>query len=178
MGAAAAALALQASTFLGPGVVVEAGVGQRTITVSLGGGLRVRAELAIPYEPLVGDTLLVIGAEEHYVIGVLAGRGKHVLGSQGDVVVHAVGGALELRGDTGVRIQAPSVDVEAGTLRTVARSVVEAFTTLHQRVSDLLSTHAGQSHTMVERESFTQARAAVIQTEETVTINGQQIHLG
>ena len=174
----AAAMALQASTFLGPGVVVEAGAGRRTVTVSLGGALRVPAEMAIPYEPVVGDTLLVIGVDEHYVIGVLAGRGKHLLGSQGDVVVHAVGGALELRGDAGVRISAPSIEVDAGTLRTVARSAIEAFTTLHQRVSDLLSIHAGQSHTMVERESFTQARAAVIQTEETVTINGQQIHLG
>jgi hypothetical protein len=173
---AALARAMQYATFLGPGVVTE--VDGRAVTVSLGQSVRVRAELAVPYEPVVGDTLLVIGTEEHYAIGVLAGRGKHVLATQGDVVLHAVGGSLELRGDVGVRLVAPSVDVQADALRTVARTVVQAFTTLHQRVSDLLSTHAGQSHTMVERESFTQARSASIQTEETVTINGREIHLG
>jgi adhesin HecA-like repeat protein len=173
------AKALRQTTFLGPGLVTEVlAAPERAVMVSLGGSEVVRAELAVAYEPAVDDTLLVIGTTEYYVIGVLAGRGKHVLVSHGDVVVHAVGGALELRGDTALRMTAPSVDVNAGTLRTVARSVVEAFATLHQRVADLLSTHAGQSHTVVEREAITQARSAAIQTEDTVTINGKQIHLG
>ena len=115
---------VQSARYFGPGVVTE--VDGRVVTVSLKGGGVVDAELAIAYEPVLGDTLLVAGDGDHYVIGVLTGRGKHVFSAEGDVVIHAVGGALELRGDAGLRITAPAVDVRAGTLRTVARTVRHA----------------------------------------------------
>jgi hypothetical protein len=175
MGASVAKLVRKAP-FIGPAVVDE--VDGRAVVVSLAFGRAVRAELAIPYEPVPGDTLLVIGEEEHWVIGVLSGRGKHVLAQTGDVVVHAVGGALDLRGDAGVRISAPAVEVRAGALRTIAETVVEAFGTLHQRVADLLHVQARQACTMVEKESILQARSASIHTEETVNVNGREIHLG
>jgi Protein of unknown function (DUF3540) len=164
---------------LGRGVVTA--VSGAGVTVALDDGSEARAELALalPYAAREGDVLLVIGqGDEHFVIGVLSGTGKTSLEIQGDVSLRAVGGSLDLSGDQGVRIRAPSVDVETGTLRTVARSVVESCATLFQRVSEALSVHARQSVTIVEEGAYTQAKTAAIQTEETVTINGKEIHLG
>ena len=147
----------------------------------VGHGLdRLAARLCLwPYAACEGDLLLVLGqGSEHFVVGVLAGRGKTSLELQGDVSIRAVGGALELSGDEGVRIRAPSVDVQTSALRTVATSVVETFSSLFQRITDVLSVHARQSVTIVDEGSYTQARTAALQTEETVTINGKEIHLG
>jgi hypothetical protein len=173
------AAALQVQDYLGPAEVVE--TTDEGVRARLRGGVVVSASLALalPYAPVVGDLLLFIGkGEEFYAIGVLRGAGKTSLRLQGDVDLHAEGGVLHLSADKGVRIQAPEVDIETGRLRTVASSVVQKCTTLYQRVSALLSVHAGQSHTVVDEASFSRAKSAAILTEETVTINGKQVHLG
>lgn len=165
--------------FVGPGVVTA--VGGDRLLVALDGGTTVSAVLAtpLPYAACEGDVLLVIGGDSgHYVIGVISGRGKTELALQGDVTLRAIGGSIELAADQGVKIRGPAVDVETDTLRTAARSVIETAENHFQRVSDALSVHAGESHTVVAGGSYTQARTAAIQTEETVTINGKEIHLG
>jgi hypothetical protein len=165
--------------FLGPAVVT--GVEGSTVTVCLEPGLEVRAllALALPYAAVEGDVLLVIGRRElHYAIGVLSGRGKTEIALHGDVSLHAVGGTLKLSGDQGVTLRGPAIAVQADTLHTVARSVVETFSTLFQRVTEVLRVHAGESQTIVEGGAYTQAKTAAIQTEETVTVNGKEIHLG
>ena len=175
------AAALQVEDYLGPAEVVETtDEGVRARLPGRGGAVvSATLALALPYAPVVGDLLLFIGkGEDFYAIGVLRGAGKTSLRLQGDVDLHAEGGALHLSADKGVRIQAPEVDIETGRLRTVASSVVQKCTTLYQRVSALLSVHAGQSHTVVDEASFSRAKSAAILTEETVTINGKQIHLG
>ena len=164
---------------LGRGIVTAV-VGAR-VTVALAGGTEVSAELALalPYAACEGDVLLVIGdGGEFFVIGVLAGRGKTSLELSGDVSLHAVGGTLELSGDAGVRVRGPTIEVHADRLHTVARSVVETFSSLFQRVSEVLHVHAREEVTIVDEGSFKQAKTAAIQTEETVTINGKEIHLG
>ncbi|AUX41001.1 hypothetical protein SOCE26_024050 [Sorangium cellulosum] len=165
--------------YLGPGRVTAAEEGK--IAVELPGGQPVRVEmaLALPYEPAVGDTLLVIGRDEnYYAIGVLHGTGRTVLSLPGDVAVHARDGALSLSGDKGVEIRGPELEVQAGKIRMVADAVVQKFTSMYQRVSALLSVQAGESHTIVEKTAFTKAKNATILTEETVTVNGKQILLG
>ncbi len=42
----------------------------------------------------------------------------------------------------------------------------------------LWSVRAGESEILVDETALTRARSASILTEETMTINGQQIHLG
>ena len=173
------AAALRVEDYLGPAEVLE--TTDEGVRARLRGGAVVSASLAlaVPYAPVVGDLLLFIGkGEEFYAIGVLRGAGKTSLRLQGDVDLHAEGGALNLSADKGVRIQAPEVDIETGRLRTVATSVVQKCTSLYQRVSALLSVHAGQSHSVVDEASFSRSKSAAILTEETVTINGKQIHLG
>jgi hypothetical protein len=169
----------RADDYLGPADVVE--VRAHEVDVTLRGGARVRAELALayPYEPVVGDVLLVTGkGGEHYVIGVLRGTGRTSLAIQGDVELRAVGGSLELSGDKGVRLHGPELQIYAGKLRTVAGAVTQQFTSLCQRVTTLLSVHAGQKHTVVDGDTIDKAKSATLLTEENVTINGKQIHLG
>ncbi len=152
-----------------------------SLEVALPGGRRVPVTiaLALPYEPVVGDVLLVIGrGEGHYVIGVIEGQGRTALTFRGDVELSSLDGKVVVTGQRGVELRAPEVEVNAGKLRMVAGAVVQRFASVYQRVSELLSVHAGEAHTLVDEGSFTQSKRAVLQTEETVTINGKEIHLG
>jgi hypothetical protein len=165
--------------YLGPAQVVS--VAPNEVEVEIRGGRRARAQMAlsVAYEPSVGDVLLVIGKDdEHYVIGVLRGSGKTSLSFQGAVDLRATGGPLTLASDEGVVIHGPEVEVHAGKLQTFADSVVEKLGSLYQRVRDALDVHAGRTHTVVDDASFTTAKNAAIVTEETMTINGNEIHLG
>jgi hypothetical protein len=172
-------LAAPLGDYLGPATVVAAEGNCATVALADGAVVPVEMAMALPYEPVAGDSLLVIGrGEHHYVIGVLHGTGRTVLTLPGDVDLHATGGALSLSGDKGVQIRGPELDVHVGKLQMVASAVVQTFTSIHQRVRELLSVQAGESHTLVEKTSFTKAKNATLLTEETVTVNGKQIHLG
>ncbi|WP_437969883.1 DUF3540 domain-containing protein [Sorangium sp. So ce260] len=165
--------------YLGPARVTSAEAGAIAVELPGGQAVAVQMALALPYEPALDDTLLVIGRDEgYYAIGVLHGRGRSVLSLHGDVAVHAREGALSLCGDKGVEIRGPELEVQVGTIRMVADAVVQKFTSVYQRVSALLSVQASESHTVVEKTAFTKAKNATILTEETVTVNGKQILLG
>jgi hypothetical protein len=169
----------EGSARLGRAVVTS--VTGTDVTVALDDGREVGATfaLALPYAPTEGDVVLVIGdGGETFVIGVIAGRGKTSLELQGDVSLRAVGGQLHLSGDEGVQLRGPIVEVHADKLRTVAKSVVETFSTLFQRVTDVLHVHSRQSVSIVDEGSYSQAKSTAIQTEDVVTINGKEIHLG
>ena len=73
----------------------ETGLGPATVLELVGDRLRLkrgdveawaRLALAYPYQPEPGDLVLTIGEEEIYVIGVLLGRGKTVLGREENVL--------------------------------------------------------------------------------------------
>jgi hypothetical protein len=169
----------QTSDYLGAAEVVA--VEPTRVVVDVPGAGLARAELAfaLPYTPAVGDLLLVIGkGDDLFAIGVLRGAGRTSLSLHGDVDLHAVGGRLRLTGDRGLELRAPEVDVLAGKLRMVADAVLQRFSSVCQRVVDLLSVHAGEAHTLVDGASLAQSRRAAILTEETMTINGSEIHLG
>ncbi len=165
--------------YLGPGYVVA--VEPHEVTVEIRGGERARAQMAlsIPYAPVLGDVLLVIGkGGEHYVIGVLHGSGKTSLSFEGAVDLRATGGPLTLSSDQGVAIHGPEVDIQTGKLEVLATSLVEKLGSLYQRVRDALNIHAGKAHTVIDDSSFMTAKNAAIITEETMSINGKEIHLG
>lgn len=178
--ASARAAALPAlGDYLGPAHVVSTSRGAVQARLPGGEVVSARMAMALPYEAAPEDVLLVIGkGEDYYVIGVLDGAGRTALRFQGDVELHATGGALRLSGDQGVQIEGPEVEVRSEKLRMMAGAVVQRFTSVLQRVSALLSVHAGQSQTVVDEASVTRAKSAAILTEETMTINGKQIHLG
>lgn len=171
--------AAASSDYLGPADVTEVGAG--SVLAVLPGGRAVKAAmaLAVPYVPVVGDVLLVIGkGEAHYVIGVLRGKGKTSLSIKGDVDLHAEDGALRLSGDKGVRIEGPEVGIEAGKLGVIAGALVEHFSTAIRRVKGLLSVQAGDAHTIADGTILSQSKSATILAEEAVSVNGKQVHLG
>jgi hypothetical protein len=168
-----------ARLYLGPADVVEARPGEATVRMPGGAAARAQLALAYAYEPRPGDVVLVIShGDGCYVIGVLRGTGRAVLAIPGDVEIRAVDGVLRLAGDKGLEMEAPDVSMRAGKLRVLADAVVERLGSLRQRVTDLLSVQAGRSHTVVEGTSHAQSKSAAILTEEKVTINGREIHLG
>ena len=135
--------------------------------------------LAFPYRPALGDTLLVVGREGAlYVIGVLEGTGATVLAFAGGVELRAQGGPLRLASDQTIELAAPEVLVQAGNLRLFAESAVEKLGTLYQHVRGLFRARAGESETLVDEGAITRAKSATILTEESMSINGKQIHLG
>lgn len=165
--------------YLGPATVVE--VKGAVLRVRVPGSpepVAAAMALAFPYAPCEGDSLLVIGqAGSHYVIGVLAGQGKVGLRFEGDVSLSATG-ALSLEAGEGVHVRGEEVSLEARTLRATADTLVQKLTSVYQRVSALLSVRAKEVETIVDEGTLTRARSATVLTEETMTINGKQIHLG
>ncbi len=168
--------------YLGPAHVVSvasaSGAGVEVAIPGLTSPVNAALALAFPYAPNQGDTLLVIGrSDAYYVIGVLHGSGSTTLSLPGDVALHA-GGALHLSAGKEITMSGPEVEIQTSKLRMIAGAVVQSFTSAFQRVKELLSVHAGESHTLVEGATHTQAKSATILTEGTTTINGKEIHLG
>jgi Protein of unknown function (DUF3540) len=171
--------AARADEYLGPAHVISAA--GRELSLELPSGEIVAATLAVafPYEAATGDVLLVIArGQSYYGIGVLHGTGATRLVFPGDVELSSSGGALRLSGAKGVTIEGPELDVRVGALRMLADSLTQRFASVYQRVTSLLSVHARESHTSVDESTFTKAKNAAILTEETMSINGKQIHLG
>jgi len=171
--------ALGREVFLGPARVLE--LLGATPRVELPDGTRVRAEaaLAFPYAPAVGDELLVIGkGDRHYIIGVLKAGGEVTLRFQGNVDLHAVGGALRLRGDREVSVDAPRTDIRTGRLEVIADSVVERLGSLYQRVKESVRLHAGDRLDLIDRDWHSRAERMSVTTRGTVAINGKEVHLG
>jgi uncharacterized protein DUF3540 len=167
------------SDYLGPAHVV--GASGRDLSLELPSGQTVTATLAVafPYEPEIGDVLLVIArGESYYGIGVLHGTGRTRLSFQGDVDLRSEGGTVRISGEKGVAIDGPELDVRVGAVRLLADTLTQRVASVYQRVTSLLSIHARESHTSIDESSFTKAKSAAILTEETMSINGKQIHLG
>ena len=174
-----AAAVARAEDYLGPATVVETGSPEVKVELPDGGVRAARPAFVVPYEPAAGDVLLVIAkGASCYAIGVLHGTGKTVLAMPGDVEVRAEGGTLRFFGEKGIDLVGPEVSVQAEKLRMVAGSVTQKFTSLVQRVRGLLSVQAKEVHTVAEEAHVTHAKSAAVLTEETMTINGKQIHLG
>jgi hypothetical protein len=168
-----------AADYLGPAEALDVERGSVRVELPDGTVVGARMALAVRYEPAPGDTLLVIAKNgDAYVIGVLHGSGHTALTLPGDVDLHAAGGVLRLSGDRGVELHGPEVEVVANKLRVVADAALHRFASLCQRVTGLFTAHAGDAHTIVDGTQLTQAKTATLLTEEVVTINGKQVHLG
>ncbi|MFO0617904.1 MAG: DUF3540 domain-containing protein [Polyangiaceae bacterium] len=165
---------------VGPAVITRATPG--ALAAQRAGAREVDAALAVAftYEPAVGDEVLLIedGEGKAWVIGVLRSTGRGVVSFPGDLSVRAENGKLTLSGDRGVAIESPDVEIRASKLRTFAGAVLQHVESLSQRVRELYTLHAGNAQTIVEETALTQARRAKIVTEENVSINGREIHLG
>lgn len=165
--------------YLGPAEAIEVSPVRARVRL---GDATVDAQLALAfaYEPVVGDMLLVVAKQGRaYVIGVIEGRGRAKLTIAGDVDVHAVGGTLRLCGDEGVELEGKHLRLVArDKLRVVAEHAVTSFESLTRRVRGLLSSQSGDKLETVDGSRIDRSKQATILTEETMSINGREIHLG
>jgi hypothetical protein len=155
-------------------------VGDLGVTVALEGGGRVVAELALtfPYEPAVGDELLVIGeAGEHFAIGVLgaAAPSALALGEEGEL--HA-GGVLTVSSEASLHVEAPRVSVRGRALRTFASRLSETAERADTWVRGLLTQRAGEARRVVEGADATCARRSVTLARQKVKIDGGVLDMG
>ena len=145
------------------------------------GGKREQARLALafPYQPVVGDELLVIGQNGcFYVIGLLQTSGEVAFRFLGDVRLHAIGGKLELTGDQGVRVWGQTVELASRKMKIVSDSVVAKATDWYQRIRDNFDLHSGEKREIVDGDYSVRADKASTVTSGIVTINGKEVHLG
>lgn len=166
---------------LGPARVVAVGRGR--CTVELEGDAAARVEVTpaftFPYEPQVGDELLVLGqGARYYAVGVIAGSRPHTLAFPADATVRAVDGKLTLASDQAVELRAPRVTVRAGVLRTIADRVVEKASELRRWVRGLMAVRAGESRRVVDGLDSTRCENSSTVAKDTVKIDGDQLHLG
>jgi hypothetical protein len=165
-------------TWLSPARVIGVEVERLLVELPDGRRLSARMALAFPYEPALGDELLLLGDDRSaYVTGVLSGRGVTRLHLKGDVKI-AAEGSLELSSARSVTLDAPSVEVRAERLHTVAGRVTEVFDSVRKTVRTLFSMRAGEHQTLVEGTSQLVAKNARTLSEGKVTINGKEIFLG
>jgi len=138
-----------------------------------------RVAFAYPFLPEVGDELLLLGrGEAFYAVGVLSARPRSGLEVPGDLEVRAVGGVLRLKGDAQLEVESPEVTLRAQRLRTFADSLQEHAQTAFRWIKETLSERTGETQRVIEGEDLLLAKRAVTLAEETVRVDGSEIHLG
>lgn len=135
--------------------------------------------LAYPYEPVRGDTVLAIGQDgAWYVIGVLQGSGKTSMTVPGDLCIRAPFGAIELTAAQCVKIKSPAVQIVAGKLELLARSVVERFTHARRWVTETFEIRTGRLRTRVKGTFDLKADRILERADGDIKIDGRQVKLG
>lgn len=162
--------------FLGP-ARVQALRGDRLDLLTEEGPVTATLALAVPYDPAPGDVVLVIGEDEHYVIGVLKSRNRTVLSVPGDLDIRATG-RVRIASDAAVELAAPRVTLRAEQLESIARTAYHRFTSSFSWIKGLLQTTAGRSRTVVEESATLQADRIVEKARKDVCIDGEKIRLG
>ncbi len=177
MSATAARNVEQAARYLGPARVLRAGAGRVAARLDDGREVDARLALACPYRPTAGDEVLVIGGADHFVIGVLKGRGRLALEGR-DLGIHAERGRL--------RLSAAAIHVDAPVLRLFASDVVavhaasllkqvSSLRTLVQEKASLLGRDVDQ---LVRGPWRLRARRVVAKVKNTFFVNGTIVRLG
>lgn len=166
------------------------GVESGRLEVCLRSGLRASARLALamPYRPVPGDELLVIGndVDDLYIIGVLCGVGLTKLTVPGDLSIEAPHGAIrlssarEIRAESRARVEtsAPQVAVRADRLDIFANRTIQKFANAYTWVTDLFQMKSGRTRSVTDEGYFLKAGRAHIRTKDNCVINAKTIHLG
>ena len=165
--------------YLGPAHVMRSGNREVRVRLETGDVVDAQLAMALPYISVEGDVVLVTGRDErHYVLGVLSGSGQTALHFRGDVDLRSIGGNVTIHADKGVKLQGDEVAIEARQMSVVADALVQRFNSVMQRVRGLFSSRVKQAQLIVDETAFSKAKSATLLTEESVVINGEQIHLG
>lgn len=164
------------ATTVGPARVMAVR-GDRLEVLGPEGARTATLALATPYDPAVGDVVLVIGDEDCWVIGVLKAHRRAVLSVPGDLEIKA-GGRVRIHGETAVELTGPTVTVRADRFETVAQAAFQRFMNSYSWVKGVLQTTTGRLRTLVDETATLQAGRIVEKAREDVSIDGQKIRLG
>jgi hypothetical protein len=180
---------LDTATYLGRGIVTRTLEGA-AVEARLDDGQEVRVKPAMPlhYEAAPGDELLVLGADPQamYAIGVLRGRGKVTLRAPGDLTLETPEGALRLTAARGVTLksqveivtEAPAVRCVAGKLEIAAQRVIQRARDVYFWVSELFQVKSHRLRATADSTCHIHAQETHLRADQTVSIDGQSIHLG
>lgn len=171
---------IDVSSRVGPAFVTipEGRPGAVEIAMPDGERLWARLALAVPYRPAEGDEVLVIrGDEGAYVIGLLAGRGDITLRAPGALTIEA-GRGLLLKSASCVETAAPQVTIRAGRFDTIAHRIVQKARDFYGWISELFHLDTERLKATAQSDLELHGERARIQAKDTVTVDGQSIHLG
>lgn len=169
---------VETTTFLGPVRVLETD------------GLRVHVRLpdrsvwawmALPYgyHPAEGDLLLVLGqGDDHYVVGVLSGRGTSILTTPGNLELRAPCGRIELQAADGVTVRGRRIALTSQELEVTAEKATERFGESFRWVQDTLQVRAGRLREVVQGDYSLRADRIRQIAQRDVRIDGRSIDLG
>tara|TARA_R110002094_G_scaffold134345_5_gene126549 strand:+ start:412 stop:927 length:516 start_codon:yes stop_codon:yes gene_type:complete len=139
--------------YVGPARVLGTESDGRPKVQVLGGACdQVVCDWALPfcYEPAAGDLLLVLGKDARYwVTGIVKGAGHAKMAFRGDATMHAHG-KLHFGGDGGVRLDSPTIKLEAEKLDTEADHVVQRIGELDSTMADALQERAGECSRIID----------------------------
>ena len=169
---------MMATTNLTPATVLEA-TGRKLVVLTPEGAVTAENALAFPYQPVKGDSLLVIGRDDHwYAIGVLQAQGDMLVAFPANATFAAPRGEIKFKSGMGVEMHAPNVRLRAGKLELVAKTISETADNVYRRIRKLLKLDAGSSQTNVEETAHTKCGRYVVKAKQDVKMDGDKIYLG
>ncbi len=189
-----------AAATLGPATVVAVLPQPGWMEVLLPGGSRAQARmaLAVPYQPVVGDELLIIGQgtgqdqEEQpdqqtvYAIGVLKGSGQTILRVPGDFAIDAPQGGITLSCAKPMRVKSrqridiasPRLNLRAVRLQLSAQRLVQRVANAYTWVRGLFQIKSRRCRTVADESFLVKTKRARMKSGGDFNINGKTIHLG
>jgi len=167
---------LPTGTYFGPATVLER-VGSKLSVALPDRTVTAVPALGYPYVAEPGDIVLVAGAQDVYVIGVLKGRGRSLLQVPGDLEIRA-GGRLRLVSPEQLDIASRRITLRSDRLETCVRRTIERISECYRWVSGLFQIVAGRTRTVVEGDATLHAGRIVEKSTSDVNIDGEQIRLG
>ncbi len=161
-------------------MVLETQEGGALIQVGDREPVHARLALFVPYQPSVGDVVLVHGRhEELYVIGLLEGSPTWAWNAKGRLRIAARNGRLHLHGRDGVSVSGETIRIRAREeLNLAATRTHEAFQRLERRVR---GSYAVFAHELVDRSDaqwFVRAKRVAVKVNEAMFINSEVVRAG
>ena len=174
------------STSLGSAVVKGVEGGHVRVVLPTGEEARARLALAVPYRPVEGDEVLVVGQEPDawFVIGVLRGSARTTWSIPGSLTIEAQGG-VRIASGRGIVLEAESVEavakrvtLRAGRLELLAQRVVERARDAFRWFTGLHQVRARRARAVADETYTVRAGKASLRATGNMKIDGKQIDLG
>lgn len=147
-----------------------------------------RIALAVPYQPAIGDQVLVISqdSEQAYVIGVLRASSNMMWTIPGDLVIQAPQGSISFSSAKKIRLKSrrlvdiasARVNLRAVRLELATRRLVERIGSAYLWVKELFQVKTRRCRTVADDSYLVKAGRARMKSDGNFNINGQTIHLG